>query len=110
MDSRRVAVHPAERGGLQSPGQKRNVTREPHAEGRLVETDELVAEIAERICGRKENKTTKPVGMPRSEHDGDCGAVRVTGYVGFVEPYAVHKSSQAVVRRFQSSVQPRNPV
>ena len=107
-DPRWVSIHAAERGGLQHPGQERNAAGKPESEGRLIEADQLVSEIAERICRSEENEPADTLGVPCGEHHRYGAAVGVAGDIGLLDAEGVHEGGETVGCCFKARVQPGN--
>ncbi len=96
LHARWVAVHAAQRGRLQHPGQQGNLTGKPHTESRLIEADKLTAEIAERVSRSKKNESAYPVRMARGKHHGDGAAVRVGSNVGLSQAKGIHAGGNTI--------------
>lgn len=81
---------------------------EPDSEGRLIEADELAAEVAERVRGSEEDEAADSAGMAGGEHHGDCATVRVAGDVRLVEAEGVHAGGDSVGCGFEPRVEAGN--
>src|SRR5258708_7458868 len=86
-----IAIHAAERSSFQHPGEERDATGEPDSKARLVEAEELVSEIAERICRGKEDETANAGGMTSGKHHGHGATMGMCGDIGLVEAEGVHE-------------------
>ena len=85
-----------------------NLPGKPEPNRRLIETDQLPAQVTEGIRRCKQNEPANAIRMARRQHHGDSAAVRVSGDIGLARAESVHEGGDAVGGSFKARIEPGN--